>query len=143
MDQTAHIVKRDHGGDWKRYLDHSFRIDQRSTPPEELHQLHERWFADDVGAWIARMKHVQMDVDVLDQGVKKSFTYKILEEKRTCSIRGVPTTLEADIHARLSVDIQTSGVLTLIGELVSLLGRLDPVASHMLIYDGPERSKVV
>jgi chitinase len=121
MDELSHIVARDHGGDWKRFVDHSYRLDRRNTPPEQLHELHERWYSANIVDWIARMKDVQMDVSVLDQQVKKTFVYQILHERRDCMLNDfTQLILEADIHARITADVQTSGVLTLIGDLVSL-----------------------
>ncbi|KAK4118089.1 glycoside hydrolase family 18 protein [Parathielavia appendiculata] len=118
MEDLEHIVKRDHDGDWKRYLDHSYRMDRRNTPPEELHLLHERWYSANLIDWIAKMRNVQMNVDVLDQRVRKSFIYTILHERRDCMLNDfTQLILEADIHARITADVQTSGVLTLIGDL--------------------------
>ncbi len=118
-DDVEHIVKRDHGGDWKRYVDHSYRMDKRNTPPEELHMLHERWYSANLIDWIARMGNVQKEVGILDQRVKSTFIYKIVDERRDCMVGFTRVVTEADIHAVISADIQTSGILTLIGNLVS------------------------
>ncbi len=118
-DGVEEIVKRDHGGDWKRYVDHSYRMDKRSTPPEKLHMLHERWYLANIIDWIARMGNVQKEVSVLDQRVQTTFIYKILDERRDCMVGSVRVITEVDVHARITADIQTSGVLTLIGDLVS------------------------
>lgn len=119
LDEIARIVKRDHGGDWRRFLDHSYRADRRRTPPSQLHELHERWYTAKVVDWVARLGTVNKEFDVLEQRVKKTFVYQILHEERTCMINDFTRlTLEADIHARISADIQTSGVMTLIGDLV-------------------------
>ncbi len=118
-DDMEHIVKRDHGGDWKRYVDHSYRMDKRNTPPEELHMLHERWYSANIIDWMARVGNVQKAVTILDQRVQSTFIYKILGERRDCMVGFTRVVMEADIHARITADIQTSGVLTLIGNLVS------------------------
>ncbi|KAH7304437.1 hypothetical protein B0I35DRAFT_495191, partial [Stachybotrys elegans] len=113
-------VKRNHGNNYKRYLDHLWREDRRSTPPEELHLLQERWRTADWVDWVARISSVNKEAKVLDQKIKKDFIYTILDESRTCQVGGFPTTLSANLHARIGVDIQTSGVLTLIGHMNSL-----------------------
>ncbi len=118
-DDVEHIVKRDHGGDWKRYVDHSYRMDKINTPPEELHLLHERWYSANIIDWMARVGNVQKEVAILDQRVQSTFIYKILDERRDCMVGFTRMIMEADIHARITADIQTSGVLTLIGNLVS------------------------
>ncbi|KAK4108057.1 glycoside hydrolase family 18 protein [Canariomyces notabilis] len=111
-----HIVQRDYKGDYKRFLDHSYRLDRRHTPDDQLHELHERWFGLDVPDWVSRLTKVNKNVDLLDQRVSKTFVYKIVDEKRTC-----PTgEFAADVHARISADVQTSGVLTLIGDLANM-----------------------
>jgi len=111
-----HIVQRDFAGDYKRFLDHSYRLDRRHTPPEELHLLHERWFTDNLPDWVQRLTKINKNVDVLDQRIQKTFVYKILDEKRTCP----NGEFAADIRARITADVQTSGVLTLIGDLANL-----------------------
>ncbi|KLU89888.1 hypothetical protein MAPG_08857 [Magnaporthiopsis poae ATCC 64411] len=108
--------RRDHGGDWRRYVDHLYRLDRRTTPPEELHELHQRWYTASWIDFVARLTSVNHEVDVLEQRVSKRFKYKLLEERRSCPAGD----LEAEIYAILNAEIQTSGVLTLIGDLNNL-----------------------
>ncbi|KAH8895448.1 glycoside hydrolase [Thozetella sp. PMI_491] len=113
-----HEVNRDHGGDWKSYLDHSYRMERRDTPEEERHILEQRWYTAKLVDWIARLGSVQKEVDVLDKKIEKTFIYKILDEKRSCMIsENVQATVEADLHAKVHAEIQTSGVLTIIGNM--------------------------
>lgn len=137
MKAIEHEVKRDHDGDWKQYLDHLYQIDRRNTPPEELHQLHERWYTANLVDWVARMGSVQKEVTVLDQKVHKTFLYQIMYEKRTCMIsENVQATVEADLHAVITADVQTSGVMTLIGNMVRLSDSslLCQFADHTLTF---------
>jgi chitinase len=99
-----------------------YRIDRRDTPPEELHLLHERWYTANLVDWVAKLGSVQKEVKVLDQKVSKTFIYQILSEHRTCMIsENTQATVEADLHALITADVQTSGVLTLIGNMVRII----------------------
>ncbi len=123
MEQIRHVVKRDHGGSWKRYLEHSYHEEKRNTPPEKLHELHERWYSAGISDWIARMRNVQYDVDLLDQRISKTFAYKILDEHRDCEWpkgSGMRLTMGAEVTAVITADVGTSAVLTLVGHIASL-----------------------
>ena len=50
---------------------------------------------------------------MLEQRVSKRFKYVLLEERRSCPVGD----LEAELYAIQDAQIQTSGVLTLIGDL--------------------------
>lgn len=115
-EDVHHIVKRDFEGDYKRFVQHSYRLDRRHTPDDQLHELEARWFGIDTPDWVSRLTKVNKNVDLLDQRVSKTFVYKIIDEKRQCPLGE----FAADVHARLSVNVQTSGVLTLIGDLANL-----------------------
>lgn len=113
LDDITHEVNTEHSGDWRRYLDHDYRLERRSAP---LHELHERWYTAGAVDWLARIGKINKDVDVLDQRISKTFTYVILDERRSCPAGE----FSAHIDARISVNVQTSGVITLIGRLNDL-----------------------
>ncbi|KAL8366129.1 hypothetical protein RB595_004752 [Gaeumannomyces hyphopodioides] len=117
MEEAARIVKRNHGGDWRQYVDHLYRVERRSAASsgeeEELHELHQRWYTANLVDFIGRLTTINHKVDVLEQRVSKRFKYVLLEERRSCPVGD----LEAELYAILDAQIQTSGVLTLIGDL--------------------------
>ncbi|KAI9162673.1 glycoside hydrolase [Paramyrothecium foliicola] len=107
LEAMEHKVKHKHGNDWKRYLDHTWREDRRYTPPEKLHELHERWLGND-------------KYTLLDQRLEKLFTYNLIDEVKDCFIAGQPVHIEAHLYAKLIANIQTSSVVPLIGKLSDL-----------------------
>lgn len=66
------------------------------------------------------MGNVQ-EMSVLDQQLEKTFIYQMLEERRDCMVGLTWILMEADLHARITAAIQTSGILALIGSLVKPL----------------------
>lgn len=51
-------VERDHGGDYKSWLEHSWHKEKRSM---DLDDLHKRWFSGDVREWFSKQKEVDID----------------------------------------------------------------------------------
>ncbi|KAM7184016.1 glycoside hydrolase [Rhypophila sp. PSN 637] len=110
LSSIEHEVHTSHAGSWKRYLEHTYNQEKKNLP---LHELHARWYTAGAVDWIARLGKINKNVDVLDQRIAKTFTYVVLDERRTCPAGE----FSAKIEARIKVDIQTSGVITLIGRL--------------------------
>ncbi|KAM7209977.1 glycoside hydrolase [Rhypophila decipiens] len=110
LSSIEHEVHTSHAGSWKRYLEHTYNREKNTLP---LHELEARWHTADAVDWIARLGKIKKNVDVLDQRIAKTFTYVVLDEWRTCSAGE----FSAKIEARIKVDIQTSGVITLIGRI--------------------------
>ncbi|KAK2037093.1 hypothetical protein LZ31DRAFT_600779 [Colletotrichum somersetense] len=97
-EQIEEEVHRDHGGNYKQYLYHMWSVDKRSTPQHKLHDLHARWFSK----------------------VNEQFRWNIYEESITCNIKGIDTTGYFTAWADLNVNIETSALLTLIGNMGDL-----------------------
>jgi len=45
-------IKTEHGGSYKRWLDHTWHQEKRALPK---HELHERWFSTTIASWFNRM----------------------------------------------------------------------------------------
>jgi len=54
-------VEQEHGGDYKRWLEHTWRKEKRETPDHKLHELHERWFSLDPNEWYKMYESVDND----------------------------------------------------------------------------------
>lgn len=114
-------VRREHAGDWHSYLDRRFARERRETREEDLHQLHERWLSIALDDWYQRMRNVDYDVSVLRHKVYDSFIFTLFDETKVCQLApGVTQTLHAKLEAILSLDIETSAQLTLIGRMGDL-----------------------
>ncbi|OTA84778.1 glycoside hydrolase family 18 protein [Hypoxylon sp. CO27-5] len=114
-------VKREHAGDWHSYLDRRFARERRETSEEELHLLHERWLSIVLDDWYNRMRDVDYDVDVLRHSIQDSFVFTLFDETKVCQIAtGVTQTVHAKLEAILSVLIETTAQLTLIGRMGDL-----------------------
>lgn len=128
-------VERDHAGDWHSYLDARFARERRAhvdmilrrrkrgtvTEDEELHLLHQRWVSILLDDWYNKMRDVDYDVSVLRHTVQDSFVFTLFDETKVCQIAtGVTQTLHAKLEAILSVLIETTAQLSLIGRMGDL-----------------------
>jgi chitinase len=114
-------VERDHAGDWHSYLDRQFARERRETPEADLHLLHARWLSITLDDWYNRMRNVDYDVNVLRHKVQDSFVFTLFDETKVCELApGVTQTLHAKLEAILSVLIETTAQLTLIGRMGDL-----------------------
>jgi len=114
-------VEHEHDGDWHSYLDRRFARERRQTREEDLHLLHERWISIVVDDWYTRMRDVDYDVNVLRHTVQDSFIFTLFDETKVCQLApGVTQTLHAKLEAILSVLIETTAQLTLIGRMGDL-----------------------
>jgi chitinase len=114
-------VKRDHGGSYKRYLDHLWQEDKQYTPAHELHELHARWFSGQAADWISKMRGVDVQYNLVRHRVDETVRWILVDESVQCDWdNGVTATGRFRAWADLSVNIETSAMLTLIGNLGDL-----------------------
>lgn len=114
-------VEHEHAGDWHGYLDRRFARERRATPDADLNVLHERWLSILIDDWYNRMRDVDYDVDVLRHRIQDSFVFTLFDETKVCQLRpGVTQTLHARLEAILTLAIETTAQLTLIGRMGDL-----------------------
>lgn len=75
-------VNANHNGSHKQYMYHLWQIDKRSTPPEELHELHARWFSKSgaVKDWIDRLRNVDTEYDLVRHRVNERVHWNLYDE---------------------------------------------------------------
>lgn len=56
-------VERDHGGSYKRWLEHTWRKERRETPDDKLHELHARYFTLNPDEWFDKYREVDNSFD--------------------------------------------------------------------------------
>ena len=56
-------------GDWKTYLEHSFRKEKRETPDHELHNLQKKWFSADLADWMSGQVEVQTQWNLIRHSI--------------------------------------------------------------------------
>ncbi|KAI3537270.1 glycosyl hydrolase family 18 [Colletotrichum abscissum] len=115
-------VQGTHGGNYHQYLYHLWTVDKRSTPEDELHDLHARWFSKSgaIKDWIDRLHNVDTEYELVRHTVNEQFRWNIYDESVSCNIKGVDTTGYFTAWADLNVNIQSSALVTLIGNLQDL-----------------------
>lgn len=65
-------VEREHGGDYRRYLEHTFKKEMRETPHHKRSDLHERWFSSDLKKWFEAHKNVDINYGGLRRSLNVS-----------------------------------------------------------------------
>ncbi|KXH60486.1 glycosyl hydrolase family 18 [Colletotrichum salicis] len=113
---VAMEVDEEHGGSWESYLEHRWRIEKRSTPENEKHLLHERWFSLWAVDWINKQKEVDLDYDLVRHSVRETFVWNLFRDSKSCPNMDV----SAHIWTELTVNVDTSAVISLIGDLSNL-----------------------
>ncbi|GJC84621.1 putative chitinase 10 [Colletotrichum liriopes] len=109
-------VDANHSGSWESYLEHQWRAEKRATPEHEKHLLHERWFSLFAVDWINKQKDVDLDYDLVRHGVHEVFTWNLFRDSKSCPNMDV----SAHIWTDLTVNVETSAVISLIGDLSNL-----------------------
>jgi chitinase len=130
MEDLSEVVKREHGGSWKRYVEHEWLEDKRSTPEHELHLLHERWFSADLADWLSKMYTIDHDYKLFRHSIDQQLRWFLFEDSITCTLFGIPAEAYFAAWADLNILIDTSAQLTLIGNLGDLSSFQE---SHLLV----------
>jgi chitinase len=68
-------VQQEHGGSYKRWIDHTWRKERRETPDHKLHELHARWFSLDPDEWYEKFRDVDNDFAGARRNVNVSSTF--------------------------------------------------------------------
>ncbi|KAF6812686.1 glycosyl hydrolase family 18 [Colletotrichum sojae] len=120
--QIEEEVHRDHDGSHKKYVYHLWSIDKRSTPEHKLHELHARWFSKSgsIKDWIDRLSNVDEEYELVRHRVNQQIRWDLYDEAISCRIKGVDTTGYFKAWADLNVNIETSALVTLIGNMGDL-----------------------
>ncbi|KAI8197977.1 Mutanase, partial [Colletotrichum sp. SAR 10_65] len=115
-------VHRDHDGSYKKYMYHLWSIDKRSTPQDELHDLHARWFSRSgaIKDWMDRLRNVDKEYELVRHRVNELIRWDLYDESISCNIKGVDTVGYFKAWADLNVNIETSALVTLIGNMGDL-----------------------
>lgn len=105
-------------------VDHEWRMDRQNTPQDKLHELHRKWFSQELADWIQRQRKVAYKSNVLSHGIHEQFIVDLVKVERECPIDWLPEAIEddigAEITATLNVDVDTSAELTLKGDMAHL-----------------------
>lgn len=51
-------MEQEHGGSYRKWVEHTWRKEKRDTPEEKLHELHARWFSLDPDEWFVKYSQV-------------------------------------------------------------------------------------
>ncbi|KAM7204861.1 family 18 glycosyl hydrolase [Rhypophila sp. PSN 637] len=114
-------VERDHGGSWESYLDHKWRLDRRSTPEHQLHELHERWFSSALGDWLNAMQHVDESYEVFKRSISDNVEWTLFEwGPKICQLGGYPTEMYLKMWAEIDYEVEAVAMLNLIGDFGDL-----------------------
>lgn len=74
--------------------------------------------------WIEMQKKISYETNILSHGIHKEFIVDILDVKNECPLDWVPEGVEDDIGAHISavlnVDVETSTMLSLKGDMAHL-----------------------
>jgi chitinase len=118
--EIQETVDREHSGSYKSYLDHQWRLDRRSTPEHELHLLHKRWFSQTLADWLSNFRKIDIEYDLIRHTVNEQFRWYLFRDSIQCTLAGIPTQAYFAAWADLNINIETAGVLSLIGNLADL-----------------------
>jgi len=112
-------VEREHGGSWKRYVDHVYRTEKRETPAHLLPEFQKRWTDTSDADWLKFMERLneqefEQEVNLGSHHITSHVPFYLFNENLQCTLLGIPYNAYFMVWADLHVDIQTSGQLTLI-----------------------------
>lgn len=123
-DEMRSEVDQNHGGSWQRFAEHKFREHRRSTPKDQMHEFHRRWFSEDgdIEEWMDAMEAIsehewEETVDLPTHRIQDTFLFWLFHENLDCELWGIPYNAYFSVWADLHIDIRTSAQLTLIVSL--------------------------
>ncbi|OIW30103.1 hypothetical protein CONLIGDRAFT_552353, partial [Coniochaeta ligniaria NRRL 30616] len=119
--EIHHEVTHHHGGSYKRYADHLWREDKRSTPEHELHELHARWFSATMKDWFDSMRDVDQEYRLVRHRVDETMRWDLINDNVHCDFdNGVSADGHLKVWANLNVAIETTAMVTLIDNMGNL-----------------------
>ncbi|OTA92708.1 glycoside hydrolase family 18 protein [Hypoxylon sp. CO27-5] len=119
------------GGSHRRWLEHTWREDHKGGLMSRS-ELHERWFGEDVVAWLKGLFSVADVAPLIDHSISQTFTAILLQEQFQCNYGGVNVEANLDVKVDLNAKIDTQFGLTIITKLTT--GSLLPDLSQSFMY---------
>lgn len=105
-------------------MDYEWRAERRNTPDDQLHVLHKKWFPQELEDWIIRQRNISYETSLLSHGVHDQFIIDLINVKNECPLEWLPEGVEDDIgaviSATLNMDVQTSALLTMKGDMAHI-----------------------
>lgn len=105
-------------------MDHEWRTERRNTPDDQLHTLHKKWFSQELEDWITRQRKISYETTVISHGIHDEYIVDLINVKNECPLDWLPEGVEDDIgaviSATLNMDVQTSALLTMKGDMAHI-----------------------
>ncbi len=105
-------------------MDHEWRAERRNTPDDQLHVLHKKWFSQELEDWITRQRKISYETSLLSHGIHDQYIIDLINVKNECPLEWLPEGVEDDIgaviSATLNMDVQTSALLTMKGDMAHI-----------------------
>lgn len=105
-------------------MDYEWRTERRNTPDDQLHVLHKKWFSQELEDWITRQRKITYETSLLSHGIHDQYIIDLINVKNECPLEWLPEGVEDDIgaviSATLNMDVQTSALLTMKGDMAHI-----------------------
>ncbi|KAI0971243.1 carbohydrate-binding module family 18 [Xylaria arbuscula] len=122
---------KEFGGSHRRWLEQTWREDHKGGLMSRS-ELHERWFGEDVVAWLKGLFSVAEGAPLIDHSISQTLTAILLQEQFQCNYGGVNVEANLDVRADLTAKIDTQFGLTIITKLTT--GSVLPYMSQSFMY---------
>ncbi|KAH6671469.1 hypothetical protein B0J14DRAFT_565139 [Halenospora varia] len=101
-------VKTEHGGDYKKWVEHSWHKEKRSM---DLAELHKRWFSSDIREWFSKQRDIDLTLTGVNPHASDSFGWYLFKESLNCKAYGIDQ-MYFESYADMNYDIRASAGLT-------------------------------
>ncbi|KAG4436704.1 hypothetical protein IFR05_007818 [Cadophora sp. M221] len=109
-------VHEQHGGSYKRWIEHTWYKEKRSMEP---HELHERWFSGEVLRWFQLQQEIALKSTTLNRRLDEDIRWKLFDQQIPCKPFGVDE-MYFRSYADLMIHAEASTGFTAIGTLSNL-----------------------
>ncbi|KAH9211348.1 glycosyl hydrolases family 18-domain-containing protein, partial [Leptodontidium sp. 2 PMI_412] len=107
-------VHRDHGGDYKSWMEHTWHKEKRMVERDELHA---RWFSGKVSEWFQKQKDISINHNIFRHDIHDEIDWTLIDQEIDCLD---PLKMHFEAHAILTLDVKASAGVTMIGTLGNL-----------------------
>ncbi|KAH8812331.1 family 18 glycosyl hydrolase [Xylogone sp. PMI_703] len=106
-------VQEQHGGNYKRWLEHTWRQERRETPDHKLDELHKRWYSLNPLEWFEKWREVDENYGGPHQSASGQYTLDIVDENLDCGVTHATLNSYANLQYQMSVSTGVAIIGTL------------------------------